>query len=78
MASGHTDESAAGVPEGVQWAPFMSDLPEDENEWVMVGQKDGNDATTCYTHDELEGNFPDWGLTSDVPELKKYIMCCVV
>jgi hypothetical protein len=56
----------------------MSDLPEDENEWVMVGQKDGNDATTCYTHDELEGNFPDWGLTSDVPEVKKYIMCCVV
>ena len=78
VASGHTDESATGVPEGVQWAPFMSDLPEDENEWVMVGQKDGNDATTCYTHDELEGNFPDWGLTSDVPEVKKYIMCCVV
>ena len=43
MASGHTD---------VQWAPFMSDLPKDENEWVMVGQMDGNDATTkCLPYD---------------------------
>ena len=78
VASGHTDVSAMGVPEDVQWAPFMSDLPNDENKWVMVGQKDRNDATTCYTHDELEGGSPDWGLTNDMPEIKKYIMCCVV
>jgi len=47
-----------------------------ENYWIMIGQKDGNSATTCMSHHQLEGTHPDWGLNSDSPELKPYIMCC--
>ncbi|KAL7462817.1 hypothetical protein ACHAXS_003191 [Conticribra weissflogii] len=47
-----------------------------ENYWIMIGQKDGNSATTCMSHHQLEGSHPDWGLNSDNPELKPYIMCC--
>ena len=62
--------------EGVQWAPYFFEGAS--NLWLMVGQKDENSGTTCYGHDELEGTAPEWGLTSDMPEIKKYIMCCVV
>ncbi len=73
MSSGYTTDMSA---EGVQWAPFS--FEGSANLWVMVGQKDDNSGTTCYGHDELEGTAPEWGLTSDMPEIKKYIMCCVV
>lgn len=74
MSSGHTTDISA---EGEQWAPFLFAV-DNPNHWVMVGQKDENSATTCYSHEELEGTAPEWGLTSDMPEIKKYIMCCVV
>jgi hypothetical protein len=46
--------------------------------WVLISQKKGNSATTCMGHADLEGDVPDWGLTSDKPWLKKHIMCCKV
>lgn len=49
-----------------------------ENHWVMVGQKHGNSATTCFGYEDLEGAPPSWGLTSEKPEIKRHIMCCNV
>lgn len=49
-----------------------------ENHWVMIGQKGENSATTCMSHYQLEGCNPAWGLTTDRPELKKYVMCCTM
>ena len=60
--------------EGEQWAPVFGH----SNKWVMIGQKQGNSATTCFGHEDLEGGPPDWGLTSDNPEVKKHIMCCML
>ena len=73
VSSGHTTDISA---EGIQWAPYFYEGAS--NLWVMVGQKDENSGTTCYSHEELEGTSPEWGSTSDMPEIKKYIMCCVV
>ena len=44
----------------------------------MVGQKHGNSATTCMTHEQLEGSPPVWGETGEWPEMKKHIMCCEI
>lgn len=45
--------------QGEQWAPVYGR----DNSWVLVGTKYGNVATTCYTHEQLEGGAPGWGLT---------------
>ena len=58
--------------EGEQWSPVFGS----ENNWVMIGQKYENSATTCYTHRELEGGSPSWGLTNDNFEAKRFIQCC--
>jgi hypothetical protein len=60
--------------QGIQWAPVLGS----QNHWVLISQKKGNSATTCMGHADLEGDVPDWGLTSDKPWLKKHIMCCKV
>jgi hypothetical protein len=60
--------------EGELYAPVFSN----ENHWVMIGQKGSNSATTCMSHYQLEGSNPEWGLTSEKAELKKYIMCCTM
>ncbi|KAL7550772.1 hypothetical protein ACHAWF_013996 [Thalassiosira exigua] len=69
VSKGHSANISA---EGVQWAPVFGH----NNHWVMVGQKHKNSATTCFGHEDLEGDQPDWGLTSEKPEIKKHIMCC--
>lgn len=60
--------------EGEIYAPVFGN----ENHWVQIGQKSENSATTCMSHYQLEGSNPAWGLTSDKPELKKYVMCCTM
>jgi len=71
VSKGHSTDISA---EGSQWSPVFGQ----ENHWVMVGQKHGNSATTCFGHEDLEGGSPDWGLTTEHPEIKKYLMCCHV
>ena len=71
MSKGHTTDISA---EGMQWSPVFGH----ENHWVMVGQKHGNSATTCFGHEDLEGGSPDWGLNTERHEIKQHIMCCVV
>ena len=61
--------------EGEQWAPFGG-AGEDTNNWVLIGRKYGNSATTCYTHKQLEGHLPTWGLSSDKANVKQHIQCC--
>ena len=58
--------------EGEQWAPVYGD----DNSWVLIGRKFQNSATTCMTHVDLEGTFPDWGLTGDNAGAKLHIQCC--
>lgn len=58
--------------EGIQYAPIFGA----NNQWVMVGQKDGNAATTCMLHSQLEGGLPDWGLNEERQDLKNHILCC--
>lgn len=58
--------------EGEQWAPVYGE----NNHWVLIGRKYGNSATTCYSHDQLEGVPPEWGLTRGKPESKLHIQCC--
>ena len=60
--------------EGEIYAPVFGK----QNHWVMIGQKGENSATTCMSHYQLEGSNPSWGLTSDKPEMKKYVMCCTM
>ena len=67
ISSGHTTDIS-----DVQWAPVFGS----ENYWVMVGMKHGNSATTCFTHEDLEGGEPSWGLSTDNHEIKQHIMCC--
>lgn len=55
-----------------QWAPLFGE----DNHWVLVGRKYDNVATTCFTHSDLEGHEPDWGLTSDNFNAKHHILCC--
>lgn len=69
ISSGHTTDISA---EGLQWAPVFGAA----NHWVMVGMKDGNSATTCFGHEDLEGETPTWGLSSDMHQIKEHIMCC--
>lgn len=69
VLSGHS-----AVFYGEQWAPFI----DGDNQWVMIGQKYDNAATTCLTHEQLEGNEPDWGTTSDNSDAKRHIMCCAL
>ena len=66
---GHTSDFN---DEGKQWAPVYGE----QNHWVMIGMKYGNSATTCYTHNQLEGVPPDWGLTKGKADLKRHIKCC--
>lgn len=58
--------------QGEQWAPVFGK----SNEWVLVGTKYENLATTCFMHDVLEGRPPEWGLTNENTAIKKYIQCC--
>ena len=60
--------------QGVQYAPLFGE----SNEWVMIGQKDGNAATTCMLHTQLEGGEPDWGLNEERQDIKNHILCCGV
>jgi hypothetical protein len=62
----------SGVFYGEQWAPVL----DAANQWVMIGQKYDNAATTCLTHEQLEGTLPDWGTTSQNSESKEHILCC--
>ena len=57
---------------GEQYAPAFGH----KNRWVMVGQKDGDPASTCQSHEHLEGSEPEWGLTNERPEKKLHVMCC--
>jgi len=69
VMSGHVTDFNT---EGEQWAPMYS---HGNTEWVMIGQKYHNSATTCMVNDELP--MPDWGnATKDQANLKKHIMCC--
>ena len=70
ISGGHTTDISA---EGMQWAPVFGH----DNHWVMVGTKNGNSATTCFSHEDLEGNAPSWGLSAEMPEFKRHIMCCM-
>lgn len=60
--------------EGVQYAPVLGG----ENHWVMIGTTENEGEMKCKTHRQLEGKLPEWGLTGDNPELKKYVMCCSI
>lgn len=61
--------------EGEQWAP-INDPQGGGNLWVQIGQKHGNSATTCIIHNELEGKFPEWGLSDSEADKKRHIQCC--
>ena len=61
--------------EGEQWAPFAG--KDNTNNWVLVGRKYGNSATTCHSHEQLEGRLPAWGLSSSNASVKRHIQCCV-
>ena len=56
--------------QGEQWAP----LSDEENAWVMIGQRYQNSATTCGSFIDLEGSSPVEGIHRD---MKKHIMCCM-
>lgn len=58
--------------DGEQYAPVYGHA----NRWVMVGQKNGDPATTCMSHEQLERKEPVWGSTGENPEQKMHIMCC--
>ena len=60
--------------EGEQWAPVFGE--REANNWVLIGRKYDNSATTCYFHTQLEGSSPDWGLSSDNSGSKRHIQCC--
>jgi len=61
--------------DGEQWAPVFG---QDNNHWVMIGQKYQNSATTCMDSKELNGDGPSWGSSDEKAEIKKYIMCCYI
>lgn len=46
------------------------------NNWVMIGEKDGDPSAKCKTYHQLERTNPAWGLTNERGDLKKHIMCC--
>lgn len=58
--------------EDEQYAPVFGK----GNNWVMIGQKEGDPSAKCKTYHQLERVDPDWGLTSDRADIKKHIMCC--
>ncbi|KAL7531697.1 hypothetical protein ACHAXR_008063 [Thalassiosira sp. AJA248-18] len=58
--------------QGEQWAPVYGT----GNQWVLIGRKYENSATTCYTHNQLEGESPSWGLSSDNSRAKRHVQCC--
>jgi len=58
--------------EDEQYAPVFGK----GNNWVMIGQKDGDIRTKCKTYHQLERSDPDWGLNNDRADIKKHIMCC--
>ena len=60
--------------EGEQWSPVYGT----ENQWVLIGRKYENLAFTCMMHHDLEGSYPDWGLTRDNASAKLHIMCCLL
>jgi hypothetical protein len=60
--------------QGVQYSPLYGE----SNAWVMIGQKDGNAATTCMMHTQLEGGEPDWGLNDERQDIKNHILCCSI
>ena len=48
-----------------------------DNNWIQIGQKYGNLATTCMSYQELEGkDSPEWGTNSNEAGKKKYVLCC--
>merc|ERR1712029_801417 len=70
VSRGHSTDFSK---EGVQWSPVFGQ----DNHWVLVGEKNGNRATTCFTHVDLEGGPPDWGLSTENSEMKRHVMCCL-
>jgi len=62
--------------EGEQWAPYLGE--DDLMHWVQIGTKYGNAATTCYTHHQLEGGPPVWGVSNSASIRKRHIQCCSV
>lgn len=58
--------------EGEQWAPVFGE----KSEWVMIGAKYQNIATTCMGNQELEGDFPDLDISKENANMKKHLMCC--
>lgn len=58
--------------EGEQWAPVYGR----ENHWVLLTPRDGNLATSCLSHIELNGEMPSWGLDDSNKDMKHHIMCC--
>jgi len=60
--------------EGEQWAPVFAEGVE--NNWVQIGTKYGNSATTCFSHVQLEGSPPEWGMSGDNSSAKRHIQCC--
>eukprot|EP00579_Thalassiosira_antarctica_P029645 CAMPEP_0202030230 /NCGR_PEP_ID=MMETSP0905-20130828/64388_1 /ASSEMBLY_ACC=CAM_ASM_000554 /TAXON_ID=420261 /ORGANISM="Thalassiosira antarctica, Strain CCMP982" /LENGTH=1463 /DNA_ID=CAMNT_0048594023 /DNA_START=42 /DNA_END=4433 /DNA_ORIENTATION=- len=60
--------------EGEQWAPVFGE--GEANNWVLIGRKYDNSATTCYSHQQLEGSSPDWGWSSGNSGAKRHIQCC--
>ena len=58
--------------EGEQWAPVFGN----GNNWVMIGEIDGEPSAKCKTYHQMERSDPDWGLSGDRADIKKHIMCC--
>ncbi len=61
--------------EGEQYAPAII---LSHNVWVMVGEKDGDQSTTCVHHEELKMTPPSWGTSAELAEKKKHVMCCTI
>merc|ERR1712216_884242 len=60
--------------EGEQWAPVYPGAKK--NNWVMIGTKYQNRATTCMDNEELEGEEPSWGLSRENASMRS-TLCAV-
>ena len=61
--------------QGEQWAPIREEEEGQTIQWVMIGQKYENSATTCLSFDVLEGS-PAPSNWEGMADLKKHVMCC--
>ena len=56
-----------------QWAPSL----DYGNQWVMIGEVDGNKSTQCLDYGMLNGmDEAPWGSDGSNSELKHHILCC--